>query len=152
MPFGPLVYQVRTPASQAGHAGFKSRRGHQFACLVELVYTSGLRSDAVRIGGSSPSAGTTCACDGTVYVSGSNPGARHGLVSSNLTSRTKYRTGVMGAHLALTQEDEDRNLGAVPKQICRMMSAGADTGLENRGQQRCCGDRHLRPAPYGVIP
>ena len=39
----------------------------------------------------------------------------------------------MGAHLALTQEDEDRNLGAVPKQICRMMSAGADTGLENRG-------------------
>ena len=48
------------------------------------------------------------------YVSGSNPGARHGLVSSNLTSRTKYRTGVMGAHLALTQEDEDRNLGAVP--------------------------------------
>ena len=49
-----------------------------------------------------------------VYVSGSNPGARHGLVSSNLTSRTKYRTGVMGAHLALTQEDEDRNLGAVP--------------------------------------
>ena len=87
-----------------------------------------------------------------VYVSGSNPGARLGLVSSNLTSRTKYRTGVMGAHLALTQEDEDRNLGAVPKQICRMMSAGADTGLENRGQQRCCGDRHLRPAPYGVIP
>ena len=87
-----------------------------------------------------------------VYVSGSNPGARHGLVSSNLTSRTKYRTGVMGAHLALTREDEDRNLGAVPKQICRMMSAGADTGLENRVQQRCCGDRHLRPAPYGVIP
>ena len=85
-----------------------------------------------------------------VDVSDSNPDA-HGRVSSNLTSRTIYRTGVMGAHLALTQEDEDRNLGAVPKQICRMMSAGADTGLENRGQQRCCGYRHLRPAPYGVI-
>ena len=49
-------------------------------------------------------------------VSGSNPDAeRH--VSSNLTSRTTYRTGVMGAHPALTQEDEDRNLGAVPKFI-----------------------------------
>ena len=70
-----------------------------------------------------------------VDVSDSNPDA-HGRVSSNLTSRTKYRTGVMGAHLALTQEDEDRNLGAVPKQICRMMSAGADTGPENRGQQK----------------
>ena len=57
----------------------------------------------------------------------------------------------MGAHLALTQEDEDRNLGAVPKQICSMMSAGADAGLENRGQQRCCGDRHLRPAPYAQM-
>ena len=32
------------------------------------------------------------------------------------------------------------------------MSAGVDTGPENRGQQQCCGDRHLRPAPYGVIP
>ena len=61
----PLRLMVRTSASQAGNAGFKSRRGHQFACLVELVYTSGLRSDAVRIGGSSPSAGTKCACDGT---------------------------------------------------------------------------------------
>ena len=69
-----------------------------------------------------------------VYVSDSNPDAER-RVSSNLTSRTKYRTGVMEAHLALTQEDEDRNLGAVPKQICRMMSAGADTGPENRGQQ-----------------
>ena len=48
-----------------------------------------------------------------VYVSDSNPDAAR-LVSSNLTSRTIYRTGVMGAHLALTQEDEDRNLGAVP--------------------------------------
>ena len=49
-------------------------------------------------------------------VSGSNPDAeRH--VSSTLTSRTTYRTGVMGVHLALTQEDEDRNLGAVPKFI-----------------------------------
>ena len=47
--------------------------------------------------------------------------------------------------------DEDRNLGAVPIQICRMMSAGADTGPENRGQQRCCGDRHLRPAPYTFL-
>ena len=75
-----------------------------------------------------------------VYVSGSNPGARHGLVSSNLTSRTKYRTGVMGAHLALTQEDEDRNLGAVPKQICRMMSAGADTGnLKTEGNRDVVG-------------
>lgn len=48
-----------------------------------------------------------------VYVSDSNPDAER-RVSSNLTSRTKYRTGVMEAHLALTQEDEDRNLGAVP--------------------------------------
>lgn len=47
-----------------------------------------------------------------VYVSDSNPDAER-RVSSNLTSRTKYRTGVMEAHLALTQEDEDRNLGAV---------------------------------------
>ena len=51
-----------------------------------------------------------------VYVSGSNPDA-HGHVSSNLTSRTTYRTGVMGARLALTQEDEDRNLGAVPNNL-----------------------------------
>ena len=48
-----------------------------------------------------------------VYVSGSNPGAQ-GHVSSNLTTRTTYRTGVMGARSALTREDEDRNLGAVP--------------------------------------
>ena len=48
-----------------------------------------------------------------VYVSDSNPDAEK-RVSSNLTSRTRYRTGVMEAHLALTQEDEDRNLGAVP--------------------------------------
>ena len=51
-----------------------------------------------------------------VYVSGSNPDA-YGHVSSNLTSRTTYRTGVMGARLALTQEDEDRNLGAVPNNL-----------------------------------
>ena len=36
-----------------------------YAQMLELVYTSGLRSDTVRIGGSSPSAGTICACDGT---------------------------------------------------------------------------------------
>ena len=60
------------------------------------------------------------------YVSGSNPGARHGLVSSNLTSRTKYRTGVMGAHLALTQEDEDRNLGAVPYGSMAKLAKAAD--------------------------
>ena len=70
----------------------------------------------------------------------------------------------MEAHLALTQEDEDRNLGAVPDQwfhsqavkaagcnpailcsiqsgtsICRMMSDGSDTGLENRGQRELWG-------------
>ena len=46
----------------------------------------------------------------------------------------------MGAHLALTQEDEDRNLGAVPKQICRMMSAGADTGnLKTEGNRDVVG-------------
>lgn len=70
----------------------------------------------------------------------------------------------MEAHLALTQEDEDRNLGAVPNQwfhsqavkaagcnpailcsiqsgtsICRMMSDGSDTGLENRGQRELWG-------------
>lgn len=49
----------------------------------------------------------------SVYVPGSNPGAA-GHVSSNLTSRTTNRTGVMGARSALTREDEDRNLGAVP--------------------------------------
>ncbi len=31
--------------------------------------------------------------------------------------------------------------------IRRMTSAGADTGPENRGQRKRCGDRHLRPAP-----
>ena len=53
----------------------------------------------------------------------------------------------MAAHLTLTQAVVVQIHGPVPEQICRMMSAGADTGLENRGQQRCCGDRHLRPAP-----
>ena len=118
----------------------------------------------------------------TIYTSGETGKrarlklwCRDRLVSSNLTSCTIYRTGVMGARLALTQEDEDRNLGAVPHgpiakglrprianpispvriglgpPICRMTPDGSGTGLENRGQQ-CCGDRHLRPAPYGVIP
>ena len=32
-----------------------------------------------------------------------------------------------------------------------MMSDGSGTGLENRGQQQCCGDRHLRPAPYALL-
>ena len=65
----------------------------------------------------------------------------------------------MGAHSALTREDEDRNLGTVPhgsmaklvkaadcKSViarsnragtskCWMMSDGSDTGPENRGQQ-----------------
>ena len=57
----------------------------------------------------------------TIYTSGETGKrarlklwCRDRLVSSNLTSCTIYRTGVMGAHLALTQEDEDRNLGAVP--------------------------------------
>ena len=143
-----------------------------------------------------------------VYVSGSNPDAER-RVSSTLTSRTTYRTGVMGARLALTQEDEDRNLGAVPnnlrnnagrlrrqfrklwaaemlwgstplfranlqfcqsgnglawkagarlkslrrfnsftlRHICWVIPDGSGTGLENRGQQECRGDRHLLPAP-----
>lgn len=105
-----------------------------------------------------------------VYVSDSNPDAERG-VSSNLTSRTRYRTGVMEAHLALTQEDEDRNLGAVPygsmaklvkaadcKSViarsnragtskCWMMSDGSDTGLESRGWSYGHGGRHLHPAP-----
>ena len=34
---------------------------------------------------------------------------------------------------------------------CRMTSAGADTGPENRRQQKCCGDRHLRPAPHAQM-
>lgn len=113
----------------------------KYACVVELAYTSDLRLDAER------------------------------RVSSNLTSRTKYRTGVMEAHLALTQEDEDRNLGAVPygsmaklvkatdcksviarsnragTSICRVMSDGSDTGLESRGWSYGHGGRHLRPAP-----
>ena len=89
-------------------------------------------------------------------VSDSNPDA-HGRVSSNLTSRTIYRTGVMGAHLALTQEDEDRNLGAVPygsiaklvkatdcksviarsnragTSTCRVMPDGSGTSFESCG-------------------
>ena len=105
-----------------------------------------------------------------VYVSDSNPDAER-RVSSNLTSRTKYRTGVMEAHLALTQEDEDRNLGAVPygsmaklvkaadcKSViarsnragtskCWMMSDGSDTGLESRGGSYGHGGWHLHPAP-----
>ena len=36
-----------------------------------------------------------------VYVPGSNPGAAR-YVSSNLTARTRYRTGVTAAHLTLT--------------------------------------------------
>ena len=77
-----------------------------------------------------------------VYVSDSNPDAER-RVSSNLTSRTKYRTGVMEAHLALTQEDEDRNLGAVPygsmaKLVkatdCKsVMSDGSGTSFESCG-------------------
>ena len=35
--------------------------------------------------------------------------------------------------------------------IRRMMPDGSGTGLENRGQQQCCGDRHLRPAPYALL-
>ena len=60
-----------------------------------------------------------------VYVPDSKPGAL-GHVSSNLTSRTKYRTGVMGAHLALTQEDEDRNLGTVPHGSMAKLVKAAD--------------------------
>lgn len=101
-----------------------------------------------------------------VYVSDSNPDAER-RVSSNLTSRTKYRTGVMEAHLALTQEDEDRNLGAVPygsmaklvkatdcksviarsnragTSICRVMSDGSGTSFESCGW-------HQRP--WGSAP
>ena len=35
------------------------------ACVLELVYIFDLKSEAERIGGSSPSAGTIRACDGT---------------------------------------------------------------------------------------
>lgn len=115
--------------------------------MVELAYTSDLRSEAER------------------------------RVSSNLTSRTKYRTGVMEAHLALTQEDEDRNLGAVPygsmaklvkatdcksviarsnragTSICRVMSDGSDTGLESCGwHQWPWGSAPPSSAKHGVIP
>ena len=38
---------------------------HHYACVLELVYIFDLKSEAERIGGSSPSAGTICACDGT---------------------------------------------------------------------------------------
>ena len=60
-----------------------------------------------------------------VYVPDSKPGAaRH--VSSNLTSRTTYRTGVMEARSALTWEDEDRNLGAVPHGSMAKLVKAAD--------------------------
>ena len=37
-----------------------------------------------------------------------------------------YRTGVVGAHTALTREDEDRNLGAVPHGSMAKMVKAAD--------------------------
>ena len=54
----PVVRMADTPECLSGDRGFESRRGHQYACVVELAYTSDLNSEAVRIEGSNPSAGT----------------------------------------------------------------------------------------------
>ena len=63
-----------------------------------------------------------------VYVPGSNPGAaRH--VSSNLTARTRYRTGVTAAHLTLTQEVVVQIHGPVP---CAGLIQRQYAGLQNR--------------------
>ena len=81
----------------------------------------------------------------------------------------------MGAHLALTQEGEDRNLGAVPagsiakwsRQQVAALRSSVRIRVEPPNAGRCqtaltpvlktegnesCGDRHLRPAPYEVMP
>ena len=48
-----------------------------------------------------------------------------------------------------TSVSQAGNAGSSPAgiTICRMTSAGADTGPESRGRQQCHGDRHLHPAP-----
>ena len=38
-----------------------------------------------------------------------------------------------------------------PHPICWMMPTGVGTSLENCGQQKCCGDRHLLPAPIRSV-
>ena len=90
-----------------------------------MVYIFDLKSEAERIGGSSPSAGTMRVWR-KWYTCQTQTLAPQGHVSSTLTSRTKYRTGVMEAHLALTREDEDRNLGAVPHGSMAKMVKAAD--------------------------
>ena len=53
------VTQLRS-ARRTGRRGrqFKSDRPDHYACVLELVYIFDLKSEAERIGGSSPSAGT----------------------------------------------------------------------------------------------